>query len=98
MDMRIGVPYRIRNTVVEFEEGTRIAWRHINGHRWRYELTPLPEGNGRHRPRTEVVETFDGTTARFPAALNLMNAYENNQIAILKTLVRLKACVESGSP
>ena len=45
----------------------------------------------------EVVETFDGTTARFPAALNLINAYENNQIAILKTLVRLKAYVETGA-
>lgn len=95
MDMRIGVPYRIRNTVVEFDEGSRIAWRHINGHRWRYEITPLEdEGSG---PRTEVVETFDGTTARFPAALNLINAYENNQIAILKTLVRLKAYVETGA-
>lgn len=99
MDMRIVVPYRIRNTVVEFDEGRRIAWRHMNGHRWRYELTPLPEedsgpGSG---SRTEVVETFDGTTARFPAALNLINAYDNNQIAILKTLVRLKAHVEGGA-
>lgn len=97
MDMRIVVPYRIRNTVVEFEEGGRIAWRHMNGHRWRYELTPLPEEGPDSGSRTEVVETFDGTTARFPAALNLINAYENNQIAILKTLVRLKAHVEGGS-
>lgn len=97
MDMRIVVPYRIRNTVVEFEEGRRIAWRHLNGHRWRYELTELPEEGPDSGPRTEVVETFDGTTARIPAALNLMNAYENNQVAILKTLVRLKAHVEGGA-
>lgn len=97
MDMRIVFPYRIRNTVVEFDEGRRIAWRHLNGHRWRYELTPLPEEGPDSGPRTEVVETFDGTTARFPPALNLINAYGNNQTAILKTLVRLKAHVEGGA-
>ena len=97
MDMRIVLPYRIRNTVVEFEEGRRIAWRHLNGHRWRYELTPLAEESEGSGSRTEVIETFDGTTARFPAALNLINAYENNQTAILKTLVRLKAHVEGGA-
>lgn len=97
MDMRIVFPYRIRNTVVEFDEGRRIAWRHLNGHRWRYELTPLSEEGPDSGPRTEVVETFDGTTARFPPALNLINAYGNNQTAILKTLVRLKAHVEGGA-
>lgn len=96
MDMRIVLPYRIRNTVVEFDDGRRIAWRHINGHRWRYELTGLLDAEGHPDARTEVVETFDGTTARFPAALKLMRAYDNNQVAILKTLVRLKQYVESG--
>jgi hypothetical protein len=42
-----------------------------------------------------VVETFDGSTARIPAALKLMNAYDNNQKAILKTLVRLKEVAEN---
>jgi len=41
-----------------------------------------------------VTETFDGSTAIFPPALNLINAYDNNQTAILKTLVRLKALAE----
>lgn len=44
---------------------------------------------------TEVTETFDGSTALFPPALNAMNAYDNNQKAILKILVRLKALAES---
>lgn len=96
MDMRIVLPYRIRNTVVEFDEGRRIAWRHFNGHRWRYELMELPDAEGQANPRTEVVETFDGTTARIPASLSLIRAYDNNQVAILKTLVRLKQHVESG--
>ncbi|MGH3629531.1 MAG: SRPBCC family protein, partial [Sciscionella sp.] len=28
MDMKMGMPYRITNRVVEFEEGRVIAWRH----------------------------------------------------------------------
>lgn len=89
MSMRIGMPYRIENTVVEFEEGRVIAWRHFNGHRWRYELEPVGAD------ATVVTETFDGSTARMPASLLLINAYANNQTAILKTLVRLKQLVES---
>lgn len=33
MSMRLGAPYRVRNTVVEFDEPRRIAWRHFAGHR-----------------------------------------------------------------
>ncbi len=33
-----GVPYLIRNRVVEFEADRRIAWRHFTANRWRYEL------------------------------------------------------------
>ncbi len=91
MSMRLVVPYRIDNVVVEFEEGRRIAWRHLGRHRWRYELEDLGEG------RTLVTETFDGSTAIFPPALLVMNAYDNNQTAILKTLVRLKAYVEAAA-
>ncbi len=91
MDMRIVVPYKIKNTVEEFDEPTQIAWRHAGHHRWRYELRAIDENT------TEVIETFDGSTARFPPALNLMNAYENNQKAILKTLVRLKELAEGSN-
>jgi hypothetical protein len=94
MSMRIRLPYRTDNRVVEFEEGRRIAWCHVNRHRWRYELEPLDAFS------TRVMETFDGRTARFPPALLLMNAYANNQTAVAKTLVRLKRLVESevGAP
>lgn len=91
MRMRIGLPYRIRNEVVEFEEGRRIAWRHIGHHRWRYELEPIDT------LRTRVVETFDGSSARIPAALNLMDAYNRNEVAIAKTLVRLRQLMEGRS-
>lgn len=88
MDMKIGLPYKIKNTVEEFDEPARIAWRHAGRHRWRYELRSIDDFT------TEVTETFDGSTAIFPPGLNLMNAYENNQKAILKTLVRLKELAE----
>ncbi len=91
MEMKLGVPYKIKNTVEEFDEPSRIAWRHAGRHRWRYEFRAIDDHT------TEVVETFDGSTAIFPPALNLMNAYDNNQKAILKTLVRLKALAESES-
>ena len=89
MDMKMGFPYKIKNTVVEYSEPTLIAWCHPGHHRWRYELTAIDENT------TEVTETFDGSTARFPPALKAMNANENNQKAILKTLVRLKELAES---
>ena len=42
VDMKLfGFPYKIRNTVVEFEEDRRVAWRHFGGHRWRYVLEPI---------------------------------------------------------
>lgn len=89
MAMRIKLPYRIDNEVVEFDEDRVIAWRHFGQHRWCYELDEFQPGV------TRVTETFDGSTARLPIALNLINAYENNQKAILKTLVRLKALAEA---
>ena len=92
MDMRLVVPYRISSQVKEFDEGRRIAWAHIGGHRWRYELEPLPDGS------TRVTETFDATTARSARALKLMDAYNRNARAIEETLPRLAALVEGETP
>ena len=88
MAMRLVVPYRINSRVQEFEEGRRIAWSHVGGHRWRYELEPLPNGS------TRVTETFDATTARSARALKLMDAYGRNARAIEATLPRLAALAE----
>lgn len=85
MKMRIKVPYHISNSVVEFAEGERIAWSHLGGHRWRYEVASLTQGTCR------VTETFDASYARSAQALRLMNAYTNNAKAIEKTLCRLKS-------
>lgn len=88
MKMRIKVPYQIASQVVEFTEGEQIAWGHIGGHRWRYQLRALDEN------RCEVTETFDATYARSAQALRLMNAYTNNTKAIERTLCRLKEYAE----
>ena len=88
MAMRLGVPYRVSSQVKEFDEGRRIAWAHMGGHRWRYELEPLPDGS------TRVTETFDATTARSARALKLMDAYNRNARAIEETLPRLADLVE----
>ncbi len=89
MSMRQGVPYRISNTVIEFEENRVIAWRHFGGHTWRYQLDPV--GNG---SQTLVTETFDGTVSRFPPTLLLMGAPKRNAAAIEATLKRLAARFE----
>jgi uncharacterized protein YndB with AHSA1/START domain len=61
MSMKIGVPYAMESTVVEFEEDRRIAWqtrgpgplgRLVAGRIWRYELEPVEGG-------TLVRETWD---------------------------------------
>lgn len=65
MRMRIGIPYLMQSQVREFEQDRRIAWAHLGGHRWRWELEPLDDG------RTRVTETFDMATSRIPAVLRL---------------------------
>jgi len=63
MKMKLGLPYRVRSKVVEFEQDRLIAWCHFGGHRWRWQLEPA-DGAG-----TKVTETFDLSTSRFPPAL-----------------------------
>jgi hypothetical protein len=82
MAMRWGVPYRVRNTVVEFEEGRRIAWRHFGRHIWRYQLEPVGDG-------TRITETFDWAPALSPKALELWGAPQRNLASIRATLRRL---------
>lgn len=84
MDMKLGVPYRLTNTVVDFEEGRRIAWRHFGGHTWRYDLEPTDAG-------TAVTETFDWSTAKAPKLLELAGFPKRHPPAMEKTLERLEA-------
>jgi len=87
MSMKLGLPYKILNTVVEFEEGQRIAWRHFHGHRWRYELEDTTTDDG--RPATLVTESFDWSQALTKIGFDLTSYPRRNLQAIRKTLVRL---------
>ena len=83
MNMKIGLTYRIENTVVEFEEDRLIAWRHFNGHRWRWQLTPLGDD------ATEVTETFDWSTARLPLLLDLSPVPRRNKASMERSMEQL---------
>ncbi len=91
MKMHLGIDYRIRSTVVEYKKNELIAWRHLGRWRWRYELVDL--GNG----STQVTESFDATFAPGVAQvwLNFRKAFPWTQLAVAKTLVRLKAVAET---
>jgi len=93
MKMHLGIDYKIRNTVIEYKRDQLIAWRHLGQWRWRYELMDL--GNG----STQVTESFDGTFAPgiMQIWLNFRKAYPWTQLAVAKTLVRLKVSAEAVS-
>jgi hypothetical protein len=82
MQMKIGVRYKITNTVVEFEEGKTIAWRHFGGHIWRYILEPVDGG-------TKVTEQFDWNKSKSPLILKLRKSPQDNAKSIEKTLENL---------
>ena len=53
MSMKLGISYSMVSTVIEFEEGRRIAWqsrpkgfvgKFVGGRIWRYELEPVEGG------------------------------------------------------
>ena len=90
MQMRLGINYKILNTVVEFEENKCIAWRHFGRWRWRYELRAISA------TETEVTETFDGTTSISQLWLKFRKAYPWTQMAVAKSLVRLKELMEAN--
>jgi len=87
-----GVPYKMRNTVVEFEEGRRIAWRHFGGHRWRYVLEPV-DG------RTRVTESFDYSMYAAPQRLLIegLRFPSRNRAGIAGTLANLKQAAEADA-
>ena len=83
MDMNIGVPYKMTNTVVEFEENRRIAWQHFGGHIWRYILEPVDGG-------TKVVEQFDYNGSKSVLILKLRGSMKSNEKFMTKTLENLE--------
>jgi hypothetical protein len=91
MSMKIKMPYRIKNTVVAFENNKKISWCHLMKWTWTYELQDL--GNG----STQVTESFDASHIA-PLArwwLKKTGAMAHNPKWMAKSLVALKRICES---
>ena len=83
MDMKILIPYKMTNTVVEFEENRRIAWQHFGGHIWRYILEPVDGG-------TKVTEQFDYNGSKSALMLKLRGSMASNEKFMVKTLENIE--------
>jgi len=94
MEMNVLVDYKILNTVCEFEEGRRIAWRHFYGHIWRYVLEPSTDAAG--IPGTLVTEQWDARQVRGKVFLRLAGYLRRHPANLEATLAKLDKYV-SGS-
>ncbi len=81
MSMRMGLPYRTSNRVVEFEEGRLVGWAHFSRAVWRWEFRDVEGG-------TEVTETFDWSGARVRAFMRRFAP--GNKASMRRSLERLE--------
>jgi uncharacterized protein YndB with AHSA1/START domain len=81
MSMRMGLPYRISNRVVEFEEGRVVAWMHFSRAVWRWEFADVDAG-------TLVTESFDWSRARSRTIMRRFAA--GNAVSMRRSLERLE--------
>ena len=83
MDMKITLPYRITNKVVEFEADRRVGWCHFAKAVWRYELEPVDGG-------TRITETFDWSGSPVAKGMELLKMPQGKARSIRDTLRRLQ--------
>jgi uncharacterized protein YndB with AHSA1/START domain len=97
MSMKLGVPYSMSNTVIEFEPDRRLAWqstlagrmgRFIGGRIWRYELSPVDGG-------TKVTETWDISQDKQGFLLRHGPVASQTAQSMTKTLQRLAELTET---
>ncbi len=97
MSMKVGVPYSMSNTVVEYEPDKVIAWqtslagplgRFLGGRIWRYQLE---EDDG----STKVTETWDISKDKQAFFLRLGRLHQQTATSMAKTLDRLAQLTES---
>jgi hypothetical protein len=97
MSMKVGVPYSMSNTVIEFEPDRRIAWkttlsgflgRYLGGRIWRYEFEPVDGG-------TLVRESWDISQDKQATFLRRGKLPSVSAESMEKTLARLAALTES---
>ena len=91
MAMKIKVPYRIKNTVVAFEENRKITWCHLMKWTWCYELQAISPN------QTVVTESFDASEIPSFAKwwLKKTGAMDHNPRWMAKSLVKLKSICEA---
>ena len=90
MDMEIKAKYNVTNTVVEFEDGRLIAWRHFNGHRWRWTFEPLGEN------KTRVTEQWDARPAKTRFFLGFLGFADGAAKGMPRSLDNLAALAAAG--
>jgi uncharacterized protein YndB with AHSA1/START domain len=97
MAMKMGVPYTVTNTVVEFEQDRRIAWqtvlagplgRFLGGRIWRYELEPVEGG-------TKVTESWDLSQDKQAFFLKNPKIGQHTAASMSRSLDRLAEITES---
>lgn len=88
MHMRYGIPYVIRNQVVEFQDQKVIAWRHLLRNIWRYELTAQSPNS------TLVVESWDGRKVLLKNWPTVKSSPKWVPYVMAKTLVKLKGLMQ----
>lgn len=81
---QFGLPYRITSQVVEFAQGSKIAWCHFGGHRWRWELEATPDGG------TRLTETYDQTTSKAPLALRLIGYPGRHKANVARSVANVR--------
>lgn len=95
MSMKLGIPYSMVSTVIEFEENRRIAWqthgptalgKYVGGRIWRYELEPTDGG-------TRVRETWDITEESPLSILSTRRMAKTTERNMEKTLLRIEELV-----
>ena len=100
MSMKLGVPYAMRSTVVEYEQDRRLAWQtrapiklvdpFAGGRIWRYELEPVDGG-------TTVTESWD-IRQESPVTRPLVRrAAGETRRNMAKTLERIEAVLTNGT-
>jgi uncharacterized protein YndB with AHSA1/START domain len=85
-----GVPYKITSKATAVEENRVVEWQHPLGHKWRWELAEVSPGT------TKVTETFDYSTAKLPAFIELTGYHKKNAQGIESTLAALAARFDDG--
>jgi uncharacterized protein YndB with AHSA1/START domain len=97
MSMKMGIPYTVTNTVIEFEQDRRIAWqtvlagplgRFLGGRIWRYELEPVDGA-------TLVTESWDLSQDKQAFFLKNPKIGQATAASMSKSLDRLAEITES---